>query len=237
MKLLSPDTTPDAQRFLVNRLKQMSVGQKMEVTAASIAAGLDLSQNEAGPMNPFEIASEVTEFLEQEGVEYFLGGSLASTLYGEPRFTQDVDIVVRLRPAHVSQIVQQFQGGYYLSSTALEDAIRLKQSANLIHLKTNFKIDLIVSRERPFEMSRFQRRVRRTVAGRQFWFCSPEDIVLVKLEWYRDSGEALDRQLRDIQTVLMVQEGLDLGYLRSWADKLDVRELLEASLSDARLDD
>lgn len=184
-------------------------------------------------MNPFEIAHRVTEFMESEGIEYFLGGSIASTVYGEPRFTQDVDIIVRLRPSKVSKLIEEFETEFYLSQTALQEAASNGTTANLIHLKSSFKIDLMVSQETPFEVSAFQRKVRHQVTDFEFYFCTAEDIVLAKLDWYRKSGKVLDRQLRDIQTVLMVQQNLDLDYLRSWAQRLGTLTQLENSLRDA----
>jgi len=103
----------------------------------------------------------------------------------------------------------------------------------LIHFESNFKVNLIVSRERPFEISRFARKIRISAGKNSFWFCSAEDIVLAKLEWYRGSGEVLERQLRDVQTVLMVQEAIDLDYLKLWADRLRLRDLLDIALKDA----
>ena len=236
MKLLSSDTTLEAQRFLVGRLKSMPLEKKYAVTAAAIQAGFNIHRSEAIEMNPFDVAHRLTRYLEQEAIDYFLGGSIASTTYGEPRFTQDVDVIVRLSEDDVDLLVAEFESDFYVSGPALHEAVQRKSSANLIHLDTNFKIDLIVSRERPFEKSRFERRVRKSAAGQSFWFCTAEDIVLVKLEWYKNSGEVLERQLRDVQTVLMVQESLDLDYLRKWAVRLGVLELLERSIADAGLD-
>ena len=214
----------------------MPVEKKHSLTAGVIQAGLNVGGSEPLAMNPFEVAHKVTSFLEAEGIEYFVGGSLASTTYGEPRFTQDVDIIVRLPENKIGRLVESFQSEYYLSAPALIEAVRKKSSANLIHLATNFKIDLIVSRERPFERSRFERKVRKQATGLPFWFCTAEDIVLVKLEWYQASGKVLERQLRDVQTVLMVQESVDLEYLRKWAATLGISDLLETALSDAGLE-
>lgn len=211
----------------------MPLGKKLEVTAASIEAGFNLHRSEPLSMNPFEVARQVAVFFEQQQIEYFLGGSIASTTYGEPRFTQDVDIIVRLPQNKVALLVEQMQSHFYLSEVALLDAVKRRSSANLIHLETNFKVDLLISRERPFEESRFHRKVRKETPGGEFWFCTPEDIVLAKLEWYHQSGEVLGGQLRDVQTVLMVQDQLDLEYLHRWATELGLTALLEQTLRDA----
>ena len=233
MKLLSEDTSREAQQFLVRRLQSMTPERRLQLTAASIRAGLRVKKPELADMDPFVVAARVTRYLEQEGIDYFLGGSLASTVHGEPRFTQDVDLVIRLKQSSVRGLVREFEHEFYLSQQAILEALQRKTSVNLIHLETNFKIHLMISRERAFEKSRFARKVRHTVEDQSFWFCSAEDIVLVKLEWFRRSGEVLERQLQDVQTVLMVQQSLDFEYLRKWAQILQVQDLLESSLRDA----
>ncbi len=233
MKCLSSDTTLEAQRFLIERLRAMPLAKKYAITAGTIRAGFALHRSEVKDMNPFEVARHVSEFLEKEDIEYFVGGSLASTTYGEPRFTQGIDLIVRLSEDKIETLVECFQNDFYVSAEALTEAVKEKSSANLIHLETNFKIDLIISRDRPFEQSRFERKTRKEATGIPFWFCTAEDIVLVKLEWYKASSGVLDRQLRDVQTVLMVQEALDLAYLRKWAQVLDLSEILNRTLEDA----
>jgi hypothetical protein len=235
VKLLSTDTCLDAQLFLIARLQDMPQEKRLELTAAAIRAGMGLRQEEARVMDPFEIASLVTDFLERNDLEYFLGGSLASTVYGEPRFTQDVDIVVRIPEDQATKLVQELNSKFYISEMALREALIHGGSANLIHLETNFKIDLILSGETQFEQSEFRRRGRVSVGQRQFYFCSPEDIILAKLDWHRKSQGLLDRQLRDIQTVMMVQKNLDFQYLHLWAERLGVGEQLQKSLGDAGL--
>ena len=73
----------------------MPLEKKYAVTAGAIRAGLNIHTSDPISMNPFEVAHQITSFLEAEEIEYFIGGSLASTTYGEPRFTQDVNLIVR----------------------------------------------------------------------------------------------------------------------------------------------
>lgn len=213
----------------------MALETRLQITAAAISAGLGVRNRETATMDPFEITAKVTRFLEHNQVEYFLGGSLASTVYGEPRFTQDVDIIVRLGAAVAERIASALGSEFYLSEVALREALSRGGSTNLIHLASNFKIDLILSGESEFERSEFERKIRLTVGSQSFYFCSPEDIILAKLDWHKKSGGVLERQLRDIQTVLMVQSSVNVDYLRRWADKLGVRPQLELSMTDAGL--
>lgn len=183
-------------------------------------------------MDPFSVAAEVTNLFEEHGIEYFIGGSVASTVYGEPRFTQDIDLVVRLLPEHIPLLSQELNGRFYLSETALAEAISRKSCANLIHLGTSFKVDLMVSREREFERMRFSRKRPLQRNDQHFWVATPEDTILVKLEWYRAGGEISERQLRDIHAMLLTQESLDFDYLRTWATNLGVDDLLAKVLSE-----
>jgi hypothetical protein len=147
-----------------------------------------------------------------------------------------VDRVVRLDRTIAAKLVLELRNEFYVSEAALEEAISRRSCANLIHLKSNFKVDLMISKERDYEASSFARRRIIEVGVNSFHFCSPEDIILAKLEWYRASGNVLERQLRDIQTVMMVQQELDLDYLRHWASRLRVGERLEQSIQDAGLE-
>lgn len=218
---------------MISRLREMSPSRRLEITQGAISAGLRIQYPNSLEMNPFEVAHRVTQFLEAEKIEYFLGGSIASTVYGEPRFTQDVDIILRLSPWKVSKLANEFEGEFYLSLPTLQEAASQGTTANLIHLATNFKIDLMFSRETPFEISAFERRVKHQVTDLEFYFCTAEDIILAKLDWHRKSSQMLDRQLRDIQTVMMVQQSLDLDYLRTWARHQGTLTQLESSLRDA----
>ena len=184
-------------------------------------------------MEPMNIARKVISFFEASDIEYFVGGSVASTIHGEPRFTQGVDIVVRLKAHHIAEMQRSLGEDFYSSDVALNEAVRGRSCANLIHTQTGFKIDLMVSRDRPFEDSRFQRKQPIQDEGGTFWVATAEDTILVKLEWYRDGGEVSERQWRDVQTVLMTQESLDHAYLEKWATALGVTGLLEKALLDA----
>ena len=214
----------------------MEPGRRLEIAAAAIAAGLGVRLPELSKMDPFEVTAMVTSIFEREGVEHYLGGSMASTVYGEPRFTQDVDIVVRLDRNIAALLASELKSEFYVNEIALEEALVRKSCANLIHLRSNFKVDLMISRERAYETSSFSRRRKLPVGERSFYFCSPEDIILAKLEWFKASGGVLERQLRDIQTVMMVQQNLDRDYLRDWAERLGVGARLEQSFADAGLD-
>ena len=183
MGILSADTSAEAENVQIFLLRRMTCEKKASILKGAVAAGFLIHRKEQLVMtDPFLIAGEVVDALETLGVEYFLGGSIASTLHGEPRFTQDADIIVRLQELHLAQFATILEDRFYLSPPALLDAVRRRTSANLVHFDTTFKVDLMISRERAFEKSRFARKVRLAAGGREFWVASAEDTILVKLE-------------------------------------------------------
>jgi hypothetical protein len=189
-------------------------------------------------MDPLAIASLVARALDELGVPYFLGGSLASTLHGEPRFTRDADLVAELQPRHAEPLAQALAGTFYADAESIHRAIARKGSFNIIHLATAFKVDIFVSKLRPFDHSSFARREPAQGEGYDIWISSAEDTLLAKLDWFREGHEVSDQQWRDILAILTVQEDhLDQEYLRTWADALGVRDLLDRALGETGLSD
>ena len=186
---------------------------------------------------PLEVTLMVTGVLERHGVPHLIGDSLASTLYGMVRTTQDSDIVAEMRLEHLQPFVSALQDEFYMDSEMIAESIQHNSSFNIIHRETMFKVDVFIPRPRPFLQSQLARAQRQTFAlGTEVSaaFASPEDVVLSKLEWYRLGGEVSDRQWRDILGVLKTREGeLDLDYLRQWANELKVPDLLERALKDS----
>jgi hypothetical protein len=184
---------------------------------------------------PLEVTLMVTGFFEKNGVPYFIGGSLASTLYGMVRTTQDSDIVAEIREEHIPQFVMEFSKEFYLEQQMIEDAVRRCSSFNIIHLETMFKVDIFIPEPSPFIRSEFTRVQNITVSLEKDVtanFASPEDTILAKLTWYRGSGDTSENQWRDILGVLRTRAGdLDVDYLRFWAKELKVDDLLERALS------
>lgn len=186
---------------------------------------------------PIEVTLKVTGVFEQLGVPYAIGGSLASTLYGMVRTTQDSDIVAEMRREHLQPFVSALQDEFYIDEEMIADSIQHNSSFNIIHRETMFKVDVFIPRPRPFLQSQLARAQKQIFTFEQevsAKFASPEDTILSKLEWYRMGGEVSDRQWRDILGVMKTRaDDLDLAYLRKWAGELKVSDLLERALMDA----
>ncbi len=137
----------------------------------------------------------IFEALDQLAVPYHIGGSVASSLYGEFRPTQDVDIVADLQLAHVRPFVKRLEGDYYVVEDSIRDALRRRASFNLISNETFMKVDVFIPKSRAFDQdaARSVRRQPLMKGGRDFVLASPENVVVNKLEWYEMGGRVSDR--------------------------------------------
>jgi hypothetical protein len=186
---------------------------------------------------PIEVTLKVTRIFEKLGVPYLIGGSLASTLYGMLRTTQDSDIITEMHMEHIQPFVLALQDEFFIDQEMITGSIQSNSSFNIIHKESMFKVDVFIPRPRPFLQSQLARARKQTffleteVSAR---FASPEDTILSKLEWYRLGGEVSDRQWRDVLGVLKTRAGeLDLDYLHSWANELKLSDLLDRALQAA----
>lgn len=185
---------------------------------------------------PVEVTLKVTGVLEKLGVPYLIGGSLASTLYGMIRTTQDSDIITEMRVEHIQPFVMALQDEFFIDEEMIADSIQHNSSFNIIHKESMFKVDVFIPQPRPYLQSQLTRARKQTFSLEtevSAKFSSPEDTVLSKLEWYRMGGEVSERQWRDILGVLKTRaDELDLDYLRKWAGELKVTDLLERALKE-----
>jgi hypothetical protein len=177
----------------------------------------------------------VVRVLDGLGIRYLVGGSLASSAYGEARTTQDVDIVVDLVEAQVDPFVERLGSDYYADDERARQAVARRASFNVIHLPTMSKIDIFVAGDDAASRRQLKRRRTIVLPGLPevaLSVASPEDVIVQKLRWYRLGNEVSERQWRDALGVLRVQGGaLDHGYLRGAARDLEVEDLLERLLS------
>jgi hypothetical protein len=192
------------------------------------------------PDEAFQVLLEVTRVLEELDVPYVVGGSLASSLHGIPRSTQDADLVAALRTDHIQPFIGRVDGSFYLSPERVEAAVRRRTSFNLIHLKTMIKVDLFVFSETPLARQEMARRQILAIQGEpeaHLQVASPEDTILQKLLWYRKGGGVSERQWNDILGVIKVQgRALDLDYLKEWAERSGIEDLLAQAFTESGMD-
>ena len=183
------------------------------------------------------IAIRVGELFDEIGLRHMVCGSIASSIHGEPRSTNDIDFVVEFGEDDVAGLAAALSDEFFVDAEALAEATRSVTSCNVIHRDTGIKVDVFRLREREFSRTELSRCTRQLAAppDRKLSVASPEDMILTKLEWFRKGGEVSDRQWRDVCGLLKLQAGrLDEPYLRMWAPELGVDDLLERAQNDVK---
>lgn len=182
-------------------------------------------------MEQSELLRYVVDTLEGLPLRYFITGSHAAMQYGEPRFTNDIDVVVDLPPSKVRELCARFPiDDFYVSEDAARGAATRGGQFNVIHPESGLKVDLIVAKEDQLDQERLRRATRLpTPGGGDAMFSTPEDLILKKMDFYREGGS--DKHLRDIASVLKISgDRVDVGYVGDWAARLGLSQIWEAIL-------
>ncbi len=187
------------------------------------------------PDETLSVVIRVADALKRAGVEYMVGGSMASSAHGEPRSTRDVDFAVRMTEADVPRFVEALGPDFAVDEVALCNAIRMGRSVNIFFLPSFMKIDLFIRGRDEYDRSEFSRKAEIEFAsGVCLSTSSPEDILLWKLRWYRMGGEVSDQQWRDVLGLLRVSRPImEMDYVRAWAVRHGVDDLLDRALIQA----
>lgn len=185
--------------------------------------------------NPLVVLSQVAHVLQQQDITYVLVGSLASSLHGMYRSTADIDLLADIKSEQVRSLLDALEKSFYVDELAVRQAIAQRRSFNAIHFDSVFKVDIFIAKADDFARKQLERRELRQIApdiDQFIYVATAEDTVLAKLRWYRQGDEVSSSQWSDVLGVLgATSDGLDVDYLREWADKLGVSDLLEKALS------
>lgn len=177
-------------------------------------------------MELYDLLAQVVETFERLRIPYLVTGSVASMAYGEPRLTNDIDVVARIQEADIPGLLSAFPThDFYLSEEAIREAIRRQGQFNIIHPGSGLKVDVIIRKETPFDRSRFARaRVLRPSESYEAAFASAEDVIIKKMEYYREGGS--EKHLRDITGMLKVSgDEIDQAYIAEWTDRLGLHDI------------
>ena len=173
------------------------------------------------------------EKLNQQDIPYMLSGSVSSSLHGQPRATKDVDIVIAPTEEQILNFANMLGERYYVNLDAVRYAFAHNSMFNVIDNESGWKADFIIRKDRPFSRREFERRCTAKIKKLDVWVTSPEDTILSKLEWSKNSHS--EQQFRDALGVAVVQwHRLDIDYMHKWAKELRVESSLKQLLQQAK---
>ena len=185
-------------------------------------------------MTQKDFFSDLIRKIEAAGISYMVTGSFASSYHGEPRASNDVDIIIAPSKYQLEAFISSLGSDFYVDSDTAKEALNRQSIFNIIDCLRGWKADLIIRKQRPFSREEFCRRIQGTIAGIQVAVVSPEDIILSKLEWAKKGKSQL--QFRDALGVASIQfRQLNTDYLSKWAIDLKIDQLLNALLEQAGL--
>lgn len=176
-------------------------------------------------MEQIQLFRQVVEILERLGIQYMVVGSIASSTYGEPRMTRDIDIVIKVREDEALALCREFPPNeFYLSEDAVSAAVRHRGQFNIVHPESGNKVDFMIARDDPWGREQLSNRQRAFLPDGSSWYVArPEDIVIGKLIYFQEGGS--DRHLRDIASMFRVGAArIDRTYIDRWAKSLGVEE-------------
>lgn len=180
-------------------------------------------------MEATQFLLRIAEILSKLKIPYIITGGMAVSVWGRPRFTADVDIVVELLSKNASLLAKELlliDKDVYVDEESIVSALKNKGEFNFIHPQSGLKADFWIVKDE-FNKQEIKRAVVKEIDGHEVNFVSPEDLILSKLLWYKLSNST--RQLEDIQSVLKISE-IDMDYVREWAKRQETIGDLEKLL-------
>jgi hypothetical protein len=175
-------------------------------------------------MTQNELLLHLLKKLNKLKIIYMLTGAYSVSFHGQPRATHDIDLKLAIKMKDVDSFYESFKDGFYIDKGMIKDAIRHQTMFNIIHQESNIKIDFWISRDNAFDNSRLKRRQKDVFLGESVYIASPEDTILVKLDWFKKSQS--EKHLQDALGVLKVsKEKLDFDYIECWAERLKIMDI------------
>jgi hypothetical protein len=180
----------------------------------------------------------LVDTLNRMAIPHMVGGSLASSVHGIFRSTNDIDIVAAVRDEHLAPLASALAGDFYIDADTMREALRQGRPFNVIHFASGYKFDIFpAAGDSYFEIQLARSQMQEVALDEGDTIaCSvatAEDTILAKLGWYRAGGELSERQWNDVRGIRSVQGArLDRAYMRKWAGYLKVDDLLERLLSE-----
>jgi hypothetical protein len=172
-----------------------------------------------------DVLKSVAAQFERAGIPYMVTGSMAANFYAVPRMTRDIDFVIELSERDVDRVTGLFQQDYYIDRDMVQRAVRDHAMFNMIHNAMVIKVDCVVRKDTEYRREEFSRRRTVSIADQQIFIVAPEDLIISKLDWAKESRSQM--QLDDVRNLLRSVQGLDTEYLNRWVDRLELTTLYQ----------
>ena len=170
-----------------------------------------------------DVLKMVTARLAVADIPYMVTGSMANNVYAVPRMTRDIDIVVELSEGDADRIIRLFETDFYIDQETVRLALVERRMFNIIHEAFVVKVDFVVRKDTDYRREEFSRRRSVSMDGQEFFIVAPEDLILSKLDWAKDSRSEM--QLNDVRNLLASVEELDHQYLAHWVNRLGLESV------------
>jgi len=172
-----------------------------------------------------EVLKTVTRKLDEAKIPYVISGSIAANYYTVPRMTRDLDVVVEMTGSDVKNFVRLFHDDFFIDEDMVRAEVDKKGMFNLIQSTYIIKIDFILRKESEWQEAVFERRQKVQIDDMFIWIISPDDLILAKLLWAKNSVSEL--QLNDVRNLLQSGQRLDQEYLKKWIALLRLEEVYQ----------
>lgn len=174
-------------------------------------------------IDELDVLRIVVKRLESAGIPYMITGSIAANFYTTPRMTRDIDIVMEVEEKDTEILFSLFFNDFYVNKDSIKNAIRTKQIFNIIHNEGIVKVDFIIRKDSNYRKIEFKRRRSMVFEGLKIHIASPEDLILSKLFWAKESLSEM--QIRDVRNLLKTVHNLDINYIEKWVRELGLEEV------------
>ena len=174
-------------------------------------------------IDEIKVLKIVVKRLESARIPYMITGSIAANFYTTPRMTRDIDIVIEVEEKDVETLFSLFSSDFYVDKNSIRNAIRNKQIFNIIHSEGIVKVDFIIRKDTNYRNLEFENRRSIVFEGQKIFIAAPEDLILSKLFWARESLSEM--QIRDVKNLFKTIHNLDRGYIEKWVHELGLDEV------------
>lgn len=184
-----------------------------------------------------KLIAKIAKTLDGLNIPYAVTGGYAVSIWGRLRATFDIDTIIELPESKKTLLIKalrKISKTGFIDDDMVSQAIERKDEFQFIHVESGIKIDFWVLGDDEFSLSKIKRRKAKIIEGGKIYFLSPEDLILSKLLWYKESVST--RHLEDAASILRISKTkIDKAYLKKWAEKLHVSKILNELKKNTKL--